>query len=168
MIRIPRVQEVRPSALGSIACRRCPRCRMGAVYRSIFQMHNYCSTCGLDFDRGEPGYFTGATFVSYILAMMLNAFLTLTEAVLFPDRSVVRLMAEASFLTIPLFPWIWQYSRILWMVFDQSIDPSDRGGSPLDPWAASSVRLQMVGRGKVRVSTDHRSGPRAGSGDRES
>ncbi len=131
-------------------------------------MNSYCSVCGLDFDRGEQGYFTGATFVSYGVAVMLMALITLTEAVLFPDRSLVRMIAESSILIIPLFPWMWQYSRILWMVFDQAIDPVDRGRASSDQLGGSAFWQEMTGRGKVRVSTDHRGSPRPGSGDGES
>jgi hypothetical protein len=24
---------------------------------------------------------------------------------------------------VPVIPWVWQYSRVLWIYFDQSIDP---------------------------------------------
>ena len=42
-------------------------------------MNEDCPVCGLDFDRGEPGYFTGAMYVSYALAIPLIALLTLIE-----------------------------------------------------------------------------------------
>lgn len=168
MIRIPHAKEARPSALGSIAGKRCPRCRMGLLFPTIFRMNNYCSVCGLDFDRGEQGYFTGATFISYGLAVMLMALITLTEAVLFPERTFLRMLTESSILIIPLFPWMWQYSRILWMMFDQTIDPVDRGSASLGPLGGSAFWQEQMARGKVRVSTDHRGGPRVGRGDGES
>jgi hypothetical protein len=31
----------------------------------------------------------------------------------------------ASILCLPLVPWIWQYSRVIWLYFDQYFDPEE-------------------------------------------
>lgn len=65
------------SALAGILTRRCSRCRQGPVFRSTWVMNDDCPTCGLDFDRGEPGYFTGAMYVSYALVIPVIALFNL-------------------------------------------------------------------------------------------
>ena len=86
-------------------------------------MYEVCPGCRLDFDRGQPGYFTGAMYVSYALAIPLIALLTLVEHLMIPSWSLLRLVFLASVISIPLIPWVWQYSRTIWIHFDQWIDP---------------------------------------------
>ncbi len=88
-------------------------------------MNEDCLLCDLDFDRGEPGYFTGAMYVSYALAIPLIALLTLIEHLIVPSWSLLRLVVLASILCLPLIPWIWQYSRVIWIYFDRYFDPED-------------------------------------------
>jgi uncharacterized protein (DUF983 family) len=84
-----------------------------------------CPVCGLDLDRGDPGYFTGAMYVSYALAIPLVALLTLIGYFIIPSWSLFRLVVMASILCLPLVPWIWQYSRVIWLYFDQYFDPEE-------------------------------------------
>ena len=88
-------------------------------------MHDDCPACGLDFDRGDPGHFTGAMYVSYALAIPLIALLTLIEHLIIPGWSLFRLVLLASILCMPLIPWLWQYSRVIWIYFDRYFDPDD-------------------------------------------
>src|SRR5947209_16962695 len=118
------------SALASIAAKVCPRCRRGPIFAAMWVMHDDCPTCGLDFDRGDPGHFTGAMYVSYALAIPLIALLTLIEHLIIPGWSLFRLVLLASVLCMPLIPWLWQYSRVIWIYFDRYFDPDD---SPDDP-----------------------------------
>src|SRR2546422_7942059 len=65
----------KPSTLRSIFQQRCPRCRMGRIFRySIFRgfpkMCERCSICDLKFER-EPGYFLGAMYISYVLGVSI-------------------------------------------------------------------------------------------------
>ncbi len=112
----------------AIIARRCPRCRLGGVFRSLWVMNEDCPRCRLDFDRGEPGYFTGAMYVSYALAIPLLALLTLVEHLFLRTWSLFRLVVLASLICLPLVPWIWQYSRVIWIYFDRYFDPDDEDG----------------------------------------
>ena len=112
------------SAVAGILLRLCPRCRRGPIFAALWVMNDDCPICGLDFDRGDPGHFTGAMYVSYALAMPLIALLTLIEYLLLPRWTLLRLVLLATFLCVPLIPWIWQYSRVIWIHFDQYFDPS--------------------------------------------
>jgi uncharacterized protein (DUF983 family) len=113
------------SALSGITARVCPRCRRGPIFAAMWSMHDDCPVCGLDFDRGDPGHFTGAMYVSYALAIPLIALLTLIEHLIIPGWSLFRLVLLASCLCVPLIPWLWQYSRVIWIYFDRYFDPDD-------------------------------------------
>jgi len=86
-------------------------------------MNEDCPVCGLDFDRGEPGYFTGAMYASYGLVIPLVALLTLIEYIVLRNWSLLSLVVLASAICVPLVPWIWQLSRALWMYLDRYFDP---------------------------------------------
>jgi uncharacterized protein (DUF983 family) len=116
------------SMIRAIIARHCPRCRRGVVFRSLWVMNEDCPLCRLDFDRGEPGYFTGAMYVSYALAIPLLALLTLVEHLFLRTWSLFRLVVLASLICLPLVPWIWQYSRVIWIYFDRYFDPEDEDG----------------------------------------
>jgi len=102
------------------------------MFRAPFTMHETCPACALRFDRGQPGYFTGAMYASYALGIPLIALLTLVEHLFLPSWSLSRLVLLAWGLCIPLIPWVWQYSRIIWVHLDRAIDPdeSDNGPGP--------------------------------------
>jgi uncharacterized protein (DUF983 family) len=104
--------------------RGCPRCGQ-AMFIGPLAMHENCPKCGLDFDRGQPGYFTGAMYVSYGLTIPLIALLTLIEYLIIPSWSLLRMVLLAWVLCVPLIPWVWQYSRTIWTHFDQWVDPWD-------------------------------------------
>ena len=65
--------HARSSAFTGIVHQLCPRCRLGKIFRSsIFlfpKMHERCPVCGLKFER-EQGYFLGAMYISYGLALV--------------------------------------------------------------------------------------------------
>jgi uncharacterized protein (DUF983 family) len=108
----------------TILRRRCPRCGRGPIFNAPLAMNEYCPACGLQFGRGEPGYFTGAMYFSYALAIPLISLLTLIEYLILPGWTLLRLVLLATLICVPLIPWIWQYSRVIWIHFDQYFDPS--------------------------------------------
>jgi hypothetical protein len=91
-------------------------------------MNERCPVCGLLFGRGEPGYFTGAMYVSYALAIPLIALVTLVEYLILPRMALWQLVLLAWALCVPLIPWVWQYSRVVWIHFDRYFDPEDKPG----------------------------------------
>ncbi len=76
-------------------------------------MHRECPRCGLKFER-EPGYFLGAMYISYGLgAGLVLAGMALLR--LFTDLSfhwVFGIMVALLWLATP---WIFRYSRVLFM-----------------------------------------------------
>lgn len=102
---------------------RCPRCDRGRIFRGQLSMHPTCPACGLRFER-EHGYFTGAMYVSYILALPVLAVCVGLVYVLAPALSFEATMGVAALLFLPFVPLIFRYSRILWIHLDQAVDPS--------------------------------------------
>ncbi len=100
---------------------RCPNCLGGEVWSGAITMNARCPRCGLVFER-EPGYFTGAMVVSYLLAVPAFAAIWLLLWLVAGWSIFVALVAAvAAFLF--LVPAIFRYSRVLWMYFDQAVDP---------------------------------------------
>lgn len=100
---------------------RCPRCHHGKVFRGLIAMNRHCPVCGLRFER-EPGYFLGAMYVSYAFASII---IGLGLAVLYhlaPAWSDLAVYAGAVGILVPFVPFIFRYSRVIWMTFDRSID----------------------------------------------
>jgi uncharacterized protein (DUF983 family) len=114
------------STAGDIVRQRCPRCRMGSIFRySIFRgfpkMNERCPACDLKFDR-EPGYFLGAMYISYALALAIVALLS---ALLWSITGwwITKDVIWAVVLFLPLAPTITLFARVLWIYLDQTIDP---------------------------------------------
>jgi uncharacterized protein (DUF983 family) len=100
---------------------RCPRCLEGEVFTGAVSMRERCPVCGHRFQR-EPGYFLGAMYISYPLAVVfIGAFLLLIHW-LRPDWPWETDLALAVLPLLLLAPAIFRYSRILWMHFDAPVD----------------------------------------------
>lgn len=104
--------------LGAILRRRCPKCLKGAVFAGVFRMHARCPACGFGYFP-EPGYFMGAIYFSYGMALFVGTpvFLGLLYAGVDYWHCVA---ATGGFLTL-LFPALRQYSRVLWLHFDRTL-----------------------------------------------
>jgi uncharacterized protein (DUF983 family) len=101
----------------------CPECGRGAIFASRWKMNPSCPTCGHVFERG-PGYFTGAMYFSYGMGIPIIAatilFLKYVVRSTWPLHYLL-LVAWVGFL--PLVPWVWRASRILFIHFDRYLDP---------------------------------------------
>lgn len=84
-------------------------------------MYAACPKCGLVFER-EPGYFTGAMVVSYVLAVpVLGALVVGLMVIGGLDALPALLIGDTVYLA--LVPFIFRYSRVVWLHFDWAIDP---------------------------------------------
>jgi uncharacterized protein (DUF983 family) len=116
----------KPSTLGSIIHQRCPRCRVGAIFRSsIFRgwprMLERCPVCDLKYER-EPGYFLGAMYISYGIALVTITLL----ALLFWGTMgwpILKSTVWGFLAFLPLVLPITLFSRVLCIYLDQAIDP---------------------------------------------
>ena len=114
------------SLLADILHQRCPRCRSGKIYRgSAFlgfpKMNERCPACLLRFER-EAGYFLGAMYISYGLALVIITVLA-TVFWLITRWWITDDVIWAVVLFLPLAPAITYFSRVLWIYFDQAVDP---------------------------------------------
>jgi len=124
----------KPSTLGAILHQRCPRCRFGrifqySVFRGFPKMFERCPICDLKFQR-EEGYFLGAMYISFGLALMVIA---LVSSLLWciTGWPITKDTIMAVLLFLPLAPTISLFSRVLWIYLDQTFDPDTPGNAPL-------------------------------------
>jgi uncharacterized protein (DUF983 family) len=106
--------------LDAIVKQRCPRCLQGQVFAILFHMHALYPLCGLPFER-EPGYFTGAMYLSYGVALLATAPVWLT--MMWLGRSLGEVLLVIGPLLIVGSPWLFRYARVLWLHLDQVVDP---------------------------------------------
>lgn len=109
--------------VGPVLKQRCPRCLDGPVFDGLLRMNRCCPRCDLRFER-EPGYFTGAMYISYGLAVLSIA----PPAVILgwlglPGVWIFALIGLQLVLSSPL---LLRYSRVLWLHLDQMIDPQSQ------------------------------------------
>jgi uncharacterized protein (DUF983 family) len=113
------------SAWRGILHQLCPRCRVGGIFRpSSFLWHEHCPVCELKFER-EEGYFLGAMLIDYGLGLLLVAILA-TLIWLFTRWSLDKTVLAAFLLFLPIVPALTRLGRVLWIYFDQAIDPERR------------------------------------------
>lgn len=113
-------------ALTGIFRQLCPRCRAGKIFRSSIyrgfpKMHERCPVCDLKFQR-EEGYFLGAMYISYGLALAAILAIALVLWVLTRWR-IDRIVIWAIVLFLPLVLPITMLARVLWIYLDQTVDP---------------------------------------------
>ena len=114
------------STLKDMMAQLCPRCRIGKIFRaSVFRgfpkMYERCTVCGLKFER-EEGYFLGAMYISYGLAlgMISVSSLLLWTFMRWPlEKNVV----VAIVIFVPFTPIVSRLARVIWIYFDRTIDP---------------------------------------------
>lgn len=108
----------------TIARQRCPKCRKGIVFRHGMEMNNRCPYCGSRFDR-EPGFFTGAMYLGYVIALPIGVFLMFVLMIVLPDihPAVHGLLAMVGIL--PIVPLTVRLSRVLWLDIGGHLSPQD-------------------------------------------
>jgi uncharacterized protein (DUF983 family) len=118
--------QIQVSTVSAIFHQLCPQCRSARIFRkSIFtgfpRMQERCPNCGLKFER-EQGYFLGAMYISYGLALITIVALAL---LLWASTSwsLQKIVLVAILLFLPLAPILALFSRVLWIYLDRTIDP---------------------------------------------
>lgn len=116
-----------PTTLRAILSGLCPRCRMGRIFRGtmlwLSPMNERCSVCDLRFER-EPGYFLGAMYISYALAVPLLAALMALVWWL-TSLSFTWMLVVSALLLLPFTPALALFARVLWIYFDRGMDPGE-------------------------------------------
>ena len=80
-----------------------------------------CSVCDLKFQR-EEGYFLGAMYISFGLALVIIALISVLLWVI-TGWWITRVTIWAVVLFLPLAPAISLLARVLWIYLDQAFDP---------------------------------------------
>ncbi len=108
-----------PFSLKAMWTYKCPRCRRSKIYtqpfelRKLLNMPDKCLVCGLKFES-EPGYFFGAMFLSYGIAMLIFLPIILMFVFVFKWSFTVSTII-GSLLYIFAFIRILRLSRSLWL-----------------------------------------------------
>lgn len=104
----------------AILKQRCPRCLHGKPFEGLWNIKENCPVCGLEFER-EPGYFLGAMYFSYGLAIITGL---PTFTILFllglSNLWILIVLGIQLLLSSPL---LLRYSRVMWLHMDQMVDP---------------------------------------------
>lgn len=112
----------RPGWAAAIARGLCPRCRQGRVFRGLIAMNETCPFCEHRFER-ETGFFVGAMYISYGIAVVIYLILTALAIWALPGRPQSLAFGVAFLLFLPFVPFIFRYSRLIWLHFDWVFDP---------------------------------------------
>lgn len=102
----------------SLLTAKCPNCHKGRMFKSrnVFRlkMNNNCTECGYDFER-EPGFYTGAMYVSYGLSLVevlvVYILCRMAGATAF-DQAILLAMVVALLL---LITFNFRISRAAWL-----------------------------------------------------
>ena len=109
------------SPIYSVLNNKCPRCHEGNFFETsnpydlqkFGRLNDNCSVCKEDFRR-EPGYYFGATYVSYALTVLFGIGLYMLLCVVFLVEDVPFIIT-LSILLILLLPLFYRFSRIIWI-----------------------------------------------------
>lgn len=114
---------MKQSKLYSVFTGTCPRCHEGRVFlyknpyniKHIMEMNEHCPKCGLSF-KPEPGFYFGATYVSYAIAVAIVVTIGVGLSPFIPFFSNFELYAGIMIGTVTIFaPVIFRLSRHGWL-----------------------------------------------------
>ena len=106
--------------LFAILAQRCPVCLTGPIFRSLLESHKHCPHCGVLYER-EHGYYLNSMFIAYTLGFLI--ILPSAFVLFWFDASVPFFSVAIVLETLLLWPFIFRYSRVIWMHMDQVLDP---------------------------------------------
>jgi uncharacterized protein (DUF983 family) len=110
----------RGSFIYSILKFKCPRCHEGDFYIShpydlkrVGDFHHHCSECGFKYEK-EPGFYYGAMYVAYALAVALFVTFWVSFNLFFTNVPIGWQIASIILATIVLAPYIYALSKPIW------------------------------------------------------
>lgn len=141
--------EFRKTKVYSILNNKCPNCSEGNFFKTnhpynlkeFGMMNKRCGHCNEDFIR-EPGYYFGATYVSYALTVGLGIGLYLLLGIALEMETLPFLIIFSSLLIV-LLPILYRVSRLIWINFFVSF--SEKGYPP----AKINERVKTKGRTRL-------------------
>lgn len=109
------------SKLSEIVRLKCPKCGKGDVFEkmngkliSFPKMNASCSSCHYHYDR-EPGYFLGAMYASYGLAVLEGISTFLIISFLVPSLQALSLAFITAFVILLFAIWNYKLARVIWI-----------------------------------------------------
>ncbi len=98
---------------------RCPNCSQGHVFKKgnllkMPVMNEKCEACGYKFDR-EPGYFLGAMYVSYGIAVFFGILTYLACYFFFPSLQVIYIPIAILFVILAISRKNFKLSRVIYI-----------------------------------------------------
>jgi uncharacterized protein (DUF983 family) len=100
---------------------KCPVCGTGDIFKkenSFFlsppKMNESCESCHYHFEK-EPGYFVGAMYVSYGLAVLEGIITYFGVSLLFGNLSNVTIISVIAVVILVLSMTNYKFSRIIWL-----------------------------------------------------
>jgi uncharacterized protein (DUF983 family) len=123
---------------------RCPRCRLGKMFKNNLslglkknmEMNENCPLCGQVMDI-EVGFYYGTGYVSYLIALLITVITFLLWYALigfsFQDNRFAFWLIANSVLLLAMQPWLMRFSRSLWLSWFVTYDPDWKYHKPEDP-----------------------------------
>lgn len=117
--------------LYSILNNKCPVCQEGDFFshtnpydlKNFSKSNERCPVCNHKFEM-ETGFFYGAMYVSYALAVAFSVTVFVAIAVLFPSSPYYVYIISILFVLVALMPLNFRLSRLIWLNFFFHYDPS--------------------------------------------
>lgn len=116
------MSRTRRTRFAAILLQRCPICLEGRIFSSFFRTNKDCPVCGIHFER-ETGYYLTAMFFAYTIGFVMVAPLALY--LYFRQTPTLQFSVIIGVVILLLWPFIFRYSRVLWLHADQLMDPRD-------------------------------------------
>ena len=92
----------------------CPNCKEGKVFSGFIKMNKTCPICAYDLQR-EPGYYTGAMFVQYLIAAALVLPIIFWGAYVGTTESIIKGGVISCIVIIVTSPFLFKFSRLIWL-----------------------------------------------------
>lgn len=115
--------SLKQSPLYSVFNNKCPHCHEGNFFetfnpynlKKFAVMNSRCPVCNEDFKR-EPGYYFGATYVSYALTVGIGIVMYVILAGVFDIETIPFIIIFSASL-ITLLPVLYRSARLIWIHF---------------------------------------------------
>ena len=114
------METIKSSIYSRIIHQKCPHCGKGDIFHKrtgLFELPNMkeaCEICSYRFYR-EPGYFLGAMYVSYGLAVFQGILAFLSCYFLFPQLTTLYLALSVIGVIFLFSMQNYKYSRVIYM-----------------------------------------------------
>lgn len=120
VLAMEKMHVKRPNLIFDIINEKCPKCGQSHVFqksKKIFEMplmYETCSHCQYKFDR-EPGYFLGAMYISYGIAVLVCILVFLLFYFALPSLPIIYSPVAMAVATLLIAKKNYKISRIIYI-----------------------------------------------------